>query len=294
MGGKLVKSEASYSFALLGGSEVDAELLAKAIQDFAQLTKATVNAEDPEAYIKLNVTAFRQGSFIVDFSTVCELQNLFSAVPQALNMAKTAIETIKGYFELKKFLKGKKPQAVETEGSETHIRRQDGAELVVPKGSARILENAHIDNLTINIGTYVQIHGGEGFSISTEGGRAVFSQEDMQNIKKPVPTEKVTHQRCTEVTAFLPIKKPDILGKSAWEFRYNDRSIRAVMEDEDWLESVRTGKISFRSGDALHARLEVAVSLDETGEPVEDSEKYTVKKVLEHLHDAEQTTLFDS
>ncbi len=293
MGGKFVKSEASYSFALYGDNQVDAELLSEVIHNFAQLTKQTVNVESPEIYIKLNVTAFRQGSFIVDFSTICEAQNLLTGIlPQTVSLAKNVVETIKGFFEVKKFLNGEKPQSIEKTGTSVCIRNNNGQVLNAPEGSIRILENAQIDNLVLNICHDVQSSGSNGFSLSSGSGQSIFSLDDIQSIKKPISSEREIYLKSMTIEAFLPIKKLDIMGNSAWEFRYNDHSIRALMEDENWLQEVQTGKISFKSGDALYAQLEIIMELDENKIPIDGTEKYVVKRVLEHIHDSEQTTLF--
>jgi hypothetical protein len=57
----------------------------------------------------------------------------------------------------------------------------------------------------------------------------------------------------TEHELVLLVKKPDYLGNSMWEFRYNDRGIEAKMLDHGWLERFRHGEIVLQPGDALRA-----------------------------------------
>lgn len=293
VGVKLVKSETRFAFKFEGESTVDAMLLSDTIKNFAELTKETLNSDEPEAYIKLNVTAFKSGSFIIDFSTVCEINNLLASMPQAVSLAKDVVETIKGFFEIKKFLKGENPGKIDRAGSNIRITNGSGNTLVVPKGSIKILENAKIETLTVNICDGAALKNDSGFSFITESGESIYTKEDIQEIRKPLPmrTEGETILKRTTITVSLPIKKPDILGKSVWEFKFQDHRITAIMEDEKWIDKVREGKVAFKSGDALYVHLEITVELDHEGNPIDGSEKYTVLKVLDHLTNVEQTNL---
>lgn len=70
MGVKLVKSEDVFSFHLDGNSSIDAILLSKIISNIAELTKMAAIYENPDSYLRMNVTAFKNGSFEIDFSTI--------------------------------------------------------------------------------------------------------------------------------------------------------------------------------------------------------------------------------
>ena len=69
---ELTKSESSLNFHLDGESQIDAKLLSRIINDFAELTQCAAKDIDHEAYLKMNVTAFENGSFNIAFSAVCE------------------------------------------------------------------------------------------------------------------------------------------------------------------------------------------------------------------------------
>ena len=49
----LIKSQENFSFHLKGNSSVDAVLLSKTIQDFAELSKLIALEENPDAFIRL-------------------------------------------------------------------------------------------------------------------------------------------------------------------------------------------------------------------------------------------------
>ena len=125
MGANLMKSEALLEFHLEGDSCIEAELLSKTIHDFAELTKLAAKEENPEAYLKMNVTAFKNGSFQVDFSAVCEItRNLLT--PENVSIAKDILSVVIGFFEIKKHLKGKEAKRLQQKGNNLKIENADG------------------------------------------------------------------------------------------------------------------------------------------------------------------------
>ena len=63
-------------------------------------------------------------------------QNLFTSAESASAFALTIVSIIIGIFQIKKFLKGKKPQSVEEdENKEIKITNDTGNTLVAPKSS---------------------------------------------------------------------------------------------------------------------------------------------------------------
>jgi hypothetical protein len=60
----------------------------------------------------------------------------------------------------------------------------------------------------------------------------------------------------------LLVKKPDYLGNSKWEFRYNDRSIEAKILDQNWLERFRHAQISWFMKACFTLRDQVAFHVD--------------------------------
>lgn len=82
-----------------------------------------------------------------------------------------------------------------------------------------------------------------------------------------------------KVEMILMIRKPDFLGESRWEFRYQKRNLAASIEDEEWLEEFQKGEIDIRPGYALHVMMKEVVSYSSEGEVVE--ERRAIAKVIE-------------
>ena len=282
MQSNLIESRANYSFRLDGDNEIDALLLSNMISDMAELTKLAASVEDPEAYLKMNVTAFSSGSFQIDFSTVLSTaETILVPATAAAGFALLVVNIVKGMFDIKKLQKGTKPKSVsELPDNKIEIENEDGDKVIVPKASSIVLYNIRADQLTMNISNYAQSHNPNGgFTIATPEGDLVCTSEDVNNISKSLPIEEAANNQRYTASAELPIKTVDFMGKSAWQFILDDRTITATMSDEDWLRKVHSGAIQIRAGDSLEVTLEIFVDLDALGLQIEKSRKYTVVKV---------------
>lgn len=95
----------------------------------------------------------------------------------------------------------------------------------------------------------------------------------------PDEQEKLLIEECiiNEVEMILKVKKPDYLGESKWEFRYDKKTIKVKINDLEWLEDFRNRKIIIAPGDAIKAIIEVITTYDYQGEVTSN---YTLQKVL--------------
>jgi len=88
----------------------------------------------------------------------------------------------------------------------------------------------------------------------------------------------------------LPVKKPDYLGQSKWELKYQGHTIEAAIEDKEWLSSFQKGSISLSPGDSLSARVGFEVKeVFDTGETVVH---YHILKVKDVIRGHKQIDLF--
>lgn len=293
---ELMKSEANFSFHLDGNNSIDANLLSRLIQDMAKLTEIASKEKNPDVYLKMNVTAFKNGSFQIDFSTICEItQKWFPVAATVASFALSVVNTVKGYFEIKKFLKGKKPKSVVEEEDKVQIESDDGNKICVTKAEAAVINNVTIDQLTVNISNSVIEHNPDGgFTFQANGDSLYCTSEDVKAISYPLPIKTAINCQRFRYEAFLLIKSLDLLGRSQWSFRYNDHTIYANILDDEFVEKIHRG-VSVKAGDCIKATLEVYVDLDPMGNPMAGSEKYTILKVhgnIIHNDDYIQTSLF--
>jgi len=78
---------------------------------------------------------------------------------------------------------------------------------------------------------------------------------------------------------YLKVKKPDYLGQSMWEFKYEGKLIQAKIYDSGWLERFQKKTEILGPGDSIRALVEVKVNYDKYGEVI--ASHYTILDVKE-------------
>lgn len=293
MENELIESKAKMSFHLDGESEIDAVLLSSMIADMAELTKLTAKETNPDSYLKMNVTAFKNGSFQIDFSAVCQVaETMFTGTAACVGLAATVIGGVKGIFEIKKLLKGSKAKAVEKDDNGyITVEASNGKKITVPSQSGIVMNVVQVDQLVTNISSYAREHNPDGgFSVS-DGEKTVYcSSEDVSGMSKPMPIVETSTCQRSRIDATMLIRKAVFEGSSKWGFDLNGKAIEASIEDDEFLlEFQRNGSVN--KGDHIQATLEVYVDLDLQGIPIKGTEKYTVIKVYGGiLHSMQQNS----
>jgi hypothetical protein len=83
----------------------------------------------------------------------------------------------------------------------------------------------------------------------------------------------------TPTPMIMKVKKPDFLGESMWDFRYDNRTIEVKIMDAQWLAAYQSGKVPVNPGDAIKANVLVVVRYGLDREVL--STQYSLIKVLE-------------
>jgi hypothetical protein len=87
-----------------------------------------------------------------------------------------------------------------------------------------------------------------------------------------------------DIDRILMVRRPDFLGESKWEFRYEKKPFTAKIVDEDWLANFHAGNIDIRPGDALKVTLRETVTYDNNGEVMkEEREIFKVQAIIKPL-----------
>ena len=76
----------------------------------------------------------------------------------------------------------------------------------------------------------------------------------------------------------LKIKKPDYLGTSRWEFKHNDRTLEARIEDVEWLSKFQSRIVDVRPGDSINTRVIITIKRDQNNLVV--AERFTITHVI--------------
>jgi len=81
----------------------------------------------------------------------------------------------------------------------------------------------------------------------------------------------------------LKVKKPDFLGDSQWEFKFDGRILPAKIADGAWLSEYQAGHVPINPGDAVRASVETVIRYGFDREVV--GKEHTILKVLEVIPD---------
>jgi hypothetical protein len=115
--------------------------------------------------------------------------------------------------------------------------------------------------------------------IDREGNSASFNLS--LSIAPETIAEILTREVITSppLVMILKIKKPDFLGDSQWEFRFDNSPFFARIVDEEWLTTYRNGDEPLVPGDALKGIVETTVKYGFEGEVIE--QHHIMLKVIE-------------
>lgn len=191
---------------------------------------------------------------------------------------------VKGKYLLLKKLEGRKslpePLVLKQLSGELHELAKETDVLNMPAYS-RIPE-IELARQAQKISTALsRLEPGEHFALSGDDGEAVIDAEfrvtdnDIESLMVETTLENTTE-------LFLMVRKPDFLGESKWDFRFNKRPLSVSIADKEWLSSFQAGEIDIRPGDALHVKMMEKVLYDSTGEVV--SEEQTIIEVKDVIH----------
>ncbi len=283
---EFIESIESFKVSFGGKNSIDAETFTKSINNTIDLVKESANAVDPSCFLRLEIKANQEGSFETVIDAIIRHKDDLLTIT---SIAGNVIQGFLNFILIKEHLKGRKARKIESNDKETAIQNQDNQILKVQKeiGNA-YFQNNKIDNLIVNQFT-ILTDNRSSYSITTKNDKITIDKNSYDNMRQVVvdenPTAKTIKQKPIEVELLL--KKPDLLGDSKWQFVYN-KTIEAKIEDEDFLDKVRRGKISVRAGVKIPCLMEVEYDLSDRLDIIQKSEKYNIKKIIGDIIEPEE------
>ncbi|MEM8727138.1 MAG: hypothetical protein AAGE99_00260 [Chlamydiota bacterium] len=262
-----------------GETSIDARLFGRFLSHFDKfVTESARLIEDCPPPIGLEVRGQKEGSFKTILSVVvvsaCSLLLNNDRIQNISHLTTTIVNVIL----IKQHLKGKEAKGTETNGETTAVENHSGQTLKVPKEAGDIFFNdCRIDSLIINLSKDMKELEREKVSIETQGDKkVVIAKKEYESMTKSVV--KSPPEETTEFEADLLIKQVDF-EKSEWEFRLDDKTIKAEIKDEEFLAEVRRGQIrTLYAGVKIRSRMR---RKDRSDKKTGKTEKeYTVEKVM--------------
>lgn len=198
--------------------------------------------------VEIDVIALKEGSFKIPLC-IKKITN---------NATFASIVTVFGGFVLSLLTKNPEPQTVSF-GKDTVIVTSD--ELLKNKKTANAVgciakmavESDGIKDLTV---TYEKTNG--------EQEQVTINKRTLAQVIYEEPEEESISNMVTNVT--LEIVSPVFVDKPAsWKVTYDNKTFKAKMTDEDFLEKMNLQKLSFAPGDVIIADMEVTAKTTERG-----------------------------
>ncbi len=199
---------------------------------------------------------------------------------------------VKGKHLLLKKLEGRKtlpPKEVLQEVADgLHQLAKESDVLRLPAYS-RITEVSIAEQAKIISDSIARLEPGESISFGGDDGEAVIDA-DFSVTDDDITNLLVSQTLVSVREIILMVRKPDFLGESKWEFRFDRKNMSVSIADKDWLSEYQDGKKDIRPGDALRVNMRESVSYDANGEVVNVERE--IVEVLEIKRKQEQATLF--
>ena len=117
--------------------------------------------------------------------------------------------------------------------------------------------------------------GGEGLTITLDE-----SEYSVDLTRTWVPSEAVEAppgemELVAEQQTILVVRKPDMLGKTTWQFRIGKKNLTLPVEDEPWLSGYHAREVAILPGDALQVILKTVSKFSDRGELTESRQVIT-------------------
>lgn len=269
---------------LAGSNIIDAKLLSDTIKSFVEIIEGARDEISEDTSVQLQVEAFRDGSFIIDFNAVFEmLTNPGSA--NFVEVTSGIVGAVISVMKLVKHLKGKKPSNVEEKTDKIlNITNSEGGVIVIDKSVYNVYAQPKVSQTVSKIFDSLESDNTrDSITIKSRDDSISIEKMDFNNLSKPVELDNIKSdikEISNRLEVWLEIKKVDLSGKSKWDFYFN-RIISARIDDEEFMLKVEKSEYRFGSKDKLKVRLREVKEITEDGSFVAGSERYIIEKVLE-------------
>lgn len=249
-----------------------------------------------EDYCKFVVENVQIGCFEIIISVIKDIlpELVLAGVTAMPEIVKTYIEIIK----LRKSLKGHPPIKIEDNNGRKEITNRDGNVIIIENSTF----NIYVNNDEIEKGLAKMNR-----TISQDGGRTTleiksydqngnsnedvdYSEEEIKQSSIAIDVDKLIDDiEIQEFKSSASIKRPCFSGEAKWELNIPvlDRTVSVSVEDDEFLEKVQKGEISFSAATRIEARFESKTRIDKNGESV-GATRYALKQVIS-IKQREQT-----
>jgi len=263
-----------------------------------------VNKIDRE--IVINIKPISKGSIEIDFvlKALTILDKLFSSKEQIIEVlanlgfiSMTVPEIKFGLLQLLKFLKGEKPQKIEKSGDSYKVINIIGENTTINWNVYNLLTNSEVRKNIVGVSKILEqeeVKKIESYIKDKPEMKKEINKEDIKTIKGYSESHTVETENITERVAYLKPKRGSVEGERGnWSFRFGEESgntITATIEDESFLNDLKSGKISLNNLDLYKVQLREKQVV--AGSEIKET-LFEIVRVLEVQHKPSIGTLFE-
>ena len=235
---------------------MDAYQAARAVIAFSDFVAVGSNSGlGPGTSIQTNVRGFSRGSFEVEFSLVIAAAAralLEGATPPEVLLLGVMEESI-GLF---RWLKGSSPSRIEYGENTVSLTNVEGDNITI---------NQNITNVILDPETGTALSGFVAKPLQAGAGSVILTHEERGEIARVESSEAEYYRPIGDVPELLENEVRMVLkivtinfgeGKK-WRFSTGATTFWADIEDEEYVERIRTGQARFGKGDTLVARVRI-------------------------------------
>ena len=293
-----MKHKEEFEFSYKGGNSIDVNTLLTSQFHFLAALNELQKELFPQGKLNLRISAFKEGSFIVQFILETSfLQEIFTK-----DNAKFAFEILAAFstvVTIHQALGGKKAKEVTDNGSTVEINiRGDGNSINIDRKIFDIYKhNPTLSNaITSNFDLLEKDKSIEGIEIKESTAKeAILSvpESEFENLSKinPYLDRETTEEIYREERLF--IKKPNLLPEKnkvwRWEVIHKGNDIAVKITDKDFERQINDG-LRIGQGDSLVVDLKILYRWNEKFNTYVQTGKYEAIKVHRVIERNEQTT----
>lgn len=276
------------------GHEVDLNTLLSSLMGFSTAIHEIQRGINPEAPVQIKVKALEQGSFLVFLGIhapeiLAAVRTFFTK--ENLSLGAEILGALVSVIDIKKHLKGDKPERIENTNAHTVIIENKEGQVIQVNTSVFNLY-ANNPNIDKNISKAFEAASTDENITSidiTDSDDKPYVSVPKSNFKElSSPSEHITDKVrvITRAGVHLNAIKLSWEQNIKWSFIFEGNKINADVEDPDFYKQIDQG-MQFAKGDTMRADIEIRQEFDE-GANAWINKSYKVVKVHEHIPRAQQ------
>ena len=265
-----------------GDNDIDLETLTtsldKTLITLSALSENVLNENEQCRFVVKNI---QRGSFDIVIQEVLEVG--VALLPQTYSV----LQSFKTVLEVRKLLKGTKPEKVVTSGNNTTVYNKEGGTITVNNVVYKaFINDPRIERSCADVVKAVNddlTRSNLIYDFPDTGEKVQIDRSEFKELERTSNVEEFDNIRKEElIEATVRVTKPDLENKTKWGVVHVGRLINADIKDEDFLGKVHSNEVTFGNGFWMKVKMKISYYSDENGIAANEPKyRYEIVKVLQ-------------